>query len=75
MVEATNPIGTTAFPLIARCGRGSEGQGTNGAEGDPYLLQPSGPPLEDEGPPLVGVPRHDGTYNRVERPHPFGGGR
>ena len=42
------------------------------------VIRPSsaiGYSLEDEGPPLVGVPRHDGTYNRVERPHPFGGGR
>ena len=28
--------------------------GTDGAEGDPSLLQLLSPPLEDEGPPLVG---------------------
>ena len=75
MIKATNPIRTAAFVLIARYDRGSKAPRTNDAEGDPYLLQPSGPPLEDEGPPLVGVPRHDGPYNQVECPHPLGGGR
>ena len=75
MVEATNPIGTTAFALIAGCNRGSEGPRTNGTEGDPSHLQPLGPPLEDEGPPLVGVPGCDRPYNGVERPHLLGGDR
>jgi len=69
VVEAANPVGTIAFALIAGCDRGSEGLGTDGAKGDPYLLQSSGPPLEDEGPPLVGVQGRDGPYNRVEHPH------
>ena len=63
MVEATNPVRTSSFALIAGCNQGSEGLRTDGDEGDLYLLQPSGPPLEDEGPPLVGVPGHDGPYN------------
>ena len=75
MVEDANRVRTIAFALIARCDRGSEGLGTDGAEGDPYLLQVSGPPLEDEGPPLVGVLGRDGSYNRVEHPHLLGGGR
>ena len=75
MVDATNPFRTTTFALIDGCNRGSKGPGTDGTEGDPYLLQPLGPPLEDEGPPLVGVPRCVGPYNRVEHPHPLGGGR
>ena len=54
MVKAANPVGTVAFALIARCDRGSKGLGTDGAEGDPSLLQLLSPPLEDEGPPLVG---------------------
>ena len=49
MVEATNPFGTATFVIIARCDQGSEGLRTDSAEGDPYLLQPLGPPLEDEG--------------------------
>ena len=61
--------------FIARCDRGSKGLGTNNAEGDPYLLQPLGPPLKDERPPLVGVLGRNGPYNRVECPHPHGGGR
>ena len=75
MVKATNPVGTATFTLIAGCDRGSEGLGTDGAKGDPYLLQSSGPPLEDEGPPLVGVLGHDGPYNQVKRPYLLGGGR
>ena len=75
MVKAANPIETATFVLIAGCDRESEGPRTNGAEGDPYLLQPLGPPLEDEGPPLVGVPGLDGPYNQVDCPHPLGGGR
>ena len=75
MVEATNPIRIATFALIAGCDRGSKGPGIDGAEGDLYLLQPSGPLLEDEGPPPVGVPGNNGLYNRVERPHPLGGGR
>jgi hypothetical protein len=31
-----------------------------------------GPLLEDEAPPLVGVPRPNGPYNRVEGHHPRG---
>ena len=75
MGEDANPVGTTAFVLIAWCDRETEGPRTDGAKGDPYLLQPSGTPLENEGPPLVGVPGHEGHYNRVKRPHPHGGGR
>ena len=75
MVEATNPVRTSSFALIAGCNRGSEGPRTDGAEGDPSHLQPLGPPLEDEGPPLVGVLGRDGPYNRGEHPHPLGGGR
>ena len=51
MVEAANPVETATFALIAGCDRGSKGSGTDGAKGDSYLLQPSGPPLEDEGHP------------------------
>ena len=63
MVMVANPIGTATFALIAGCDRGSKGSGTDGAKGDSYLLQPSGRALEDEGPPPVGVPGHDGPYN------------
>jgi len=75
MVDATNPVGIIPFALIVGCDRGSKGLGTDGAEGDPYLLQPLGTPLEDEGPPPVGVLGHEGCYNRVKHPHPCGGGR
>jgi hypothetical protein len=75
MVEDGNPVETTTFALIAGCDRGSKGPGTDSAEGDPYLLQPLVPPLEDEGPPSVGVLGSEGPYNRVEHPHPLGGGR
>ena len=75
MVEAANPVGTIAFALIARYDRGSKGPRTDGTEGDPYLLQPLGPPLEDEGPPPTGVLGRDGPYNRVKRPRSLGGGR
>ena len=49
MVKVANPVRTVAFVLIAGCDRGSEGSWTDGAEGDLYLLRPSGPPLEDGG--------------------------
>ena len=75
MVEATNPFGTATFVIIARCDQGSEGLGTDDTEGDLYVLQPLGPPLEDEGPPPMGVLGCDGPYNRVKHPHPLGGGR
>ena len=63
MVEDANPIGIAAFVLIVGCNRGSEGPRTDSAEGDLYLLQLLGPPLEDEGPPPVGVLGRDGPYN------------
>ena len=63
MVEATNPVRIIPFALIVGCDRGSKGLGTDGAKGDLYLLQPLGPPLEDEGPPLVGVLGRNGPYN------------
>ena len=75
MVEDANPVETTTFVLIARCDRGSKGLRIDDAEGDPYLLQSSGPPLEDEGPPLVGVLGHNRPYNQVMCPHLLGGGR
>ena len=74
MVEAANPVGTIAFALIAGCDRLSKGPRTDGAKGDPYLLQSSGHPLED-GSPLVGALGRDGSYNRVRHPHLLGGGR
>jgi hypothetical protein len=70
--------GTTALgghagcALLVGCDHGPEGPGPDGDEGDPYLHQPLSPPLEDEAPPLVGVLRPDGPYNRVEGHHPRG---
>ena len=58
--------------LLVGCDRGPEGLGPDGDKGDTYLHQPSGPPLEDESPPLVGVLRTDRPYNRVEGHHPRG---
>ena len=75
MVEDANPVGSTSFMVITGCNRRSKGPRTDGAEGDPYLLQPSGPSLEDEGPPLVGVIGCKGPYNQVKHPHSLGGGR
>jgi hypothetical protein len=34
-----------------------------------YTFMSSCPPLENEAPPLVGVPRPDRPYNRVEHHH------
>ena len=52
------------------CDQGPKGPGLKGNEGNLYLHRSSGPPLEDEAPPLMGVPRPDGPYNRVEGHHP-----
>ena len=68
--------GTTAIGGQTRCAllvgydHGLEGSGPDRDEGDPYLHRLVGPPLEDEAPPLVGVPRPNGPYNRVEGHHP-----
>ena len=55
---------------LVGCNQGPKGPRTDGNEGDPYLHRPSGPPLEDEAPPPVGVLRPNGPYNRVKGHHP-----
>ena len=55
---------------LVGCDQGPKGPRPNENEGDPYLHRPSGPPLEDEAPPLVGVLSQDGAYNLVEGHHP-----
>ena len=51
------------------CDQGPKGPGLKGNEGNLYLHRSSGPPLEDEAPPLVGVLRPNGPYNQVEGHH------
>ena len=70
--------GTTALgghvgcALLVGCDHGPEGLGLDRDEDDPYLHRLSGSPLEDEAPPPMGVPRPNGSYNRVEGHHPQG---
>jgi len=62
--------GHAGCALLVGCNHGPKGLGPDGDKGDSYLHRPSGPLLEDEAPPPVGVLRLDGPYNRVEGHHP-----
>ena len=73
MGGTTAPRGVQApSAQLVGCDQGPKGPGPDRNKGDPYLHRPLGPPLEDEAPPLVGVPRPNGPYNRVEGHHPRG---
>jgi len=62
--------GHVGCALPIGCDHGPKGLGPDGDESDLYLHRWSGLPLEDEAPPLVGVPRPNGPYNQVEGHHP-----
>ena len=54
--------------LLVGCDQGPKRLGLDGDESDPYLHRPSGPPLEDEAPCLVGVLGPNRPYNRLNVP-------
>jgi hypothetical protein len=64
--------GHVGCALLVGCDHRPKGLGPDEDKGDLYLHRSLGPPLEYEAPPLVGVPRPNGPYNRVKGHHPWG---